>query len=165
MGDVVWLRTEGLVENTVNHPGLRNSLPPGSLDKTIQLWDLRTGLSSSCSRPHGGTVRCIAMDERVLVSGCADKSMRAWFPALSEDWDDGDLCFEEGRSPALFDLAAPHVSLPDHRGPVSSLCLTDSALYSGSWDCTVRTYSRHATDQLELSGEHTYSDCEWAVDN
>jgi WD40 repeat protein len=43
----------------------------------------------------------------------------------------------------LFDLSTPpDVNLVGHTGPVASLCLTDTTLFTGSWDYTVRLWSR-----------------------
>ncbi|MEW5306937.1 MAG: hypothetical protein WDW36_009365 [Sanguina aurantia] len=55
-----------------------NLLATGSLDRTVRLWDLQAGMPSSVSRPLGGTVRCLAMDSALLVSGCTDHSLRLW---------------------------------------------------------------------------------------
>jgi hypothetical protein len=46
----------------------------------------------------------------------------------------------------LFDLSLPGQHLRGHIGPVTSLCLTDSCLYSGSWDYTVRVWRRGSWD-------------------
>jgi WD40 repeat protein len=41
----------------------------GSLDRTIRLWDLTYGMPLSISRPHGGTVRAVALDHSLVASG------------------------------------------------------------------------------------------------
>lgn len=46
----------------------------------------------------------------------------------------------------LFDLSMPGQHLRGHIGPVTSLCLTDSCLYSGSWDYSVRVWRRGSWD-------------------
>jgi hypothetical protein len=46
----------------------------------------------------------------------------------------------------LFDLSMPAQHLRGHIGPVTSLCLTDSCLYSGSWDYSVRVWRRGSWD-------------------
>ena len=94
----------------------------------MRLWDLSSGRALSASRPAAGTVRCLALDDALLVSGCTDSSMWA-FHAGDEGADAGGWAWP------LFDLSRPHV-VGGHSGPVSSLCLTEAALYSGSWDCT-----------------------------
>jgi WD40 repeat protein len=43
----------------------------GSLDRTIRLWDLTYGMPLSISRPHGGTVRAVALDHTLIASGGA----------------------------------------------------------------------------------------------
>lgn len=47
---------------------------------------------------------------------------------------------------SLFDLSLPGQHLRGHIGPVTSLCLSDSCLYSGSWDYTVRCWRRGSWD-------------------
>jgi len=106
----------------------------------------------------------VAMDPRLIVSGCADKTLKAWVPASSSDYPD-HICTggaKETQSPPLFDLSESHIDLPAHGGPVSTLCLTDRALYSGSWDQSVRTFTRSddCPGALHLSSEHFFSDCE-----
>lgn len=46
----------------------------------------------------------------------------------------------------LFDLSLPGQYLRGHIGPVTSLCMTDSCLYSGSWDYSVRVWRRGTWD-------------------
>ncbi|GAX79892.1 hypothetical protein CEUSTIGMA_g7332.t1 [Chlamydomonas eustigma] len=124
----------------------------GSLDRTVRLWDLSAGVAISTSKPHGGTVRCVALDEDMAVSGCVDKTLRVWASNLSE----GDDACSTSRS---FDLSSPpSLSIKEHTGPISSICLSDQALYSGSWDCTVRCYSRHSSDFLHLGAVYQYND-------
>lgn len=53
----------------------------GSLDKTVRLWDLKAGMPLSVSKSHGGTVRCLAVDSTMLVSGSSDHSLRIWMAA------------------------------------------------------------------------------------
>lgn len=40
----------------------------GSADRTVRLWSLDTGMPLATSRLHSGTVRALALDERILVS-------------------------------------------------------------------------------------------------
>jgi hypothetical protein len=46
----------------------------GSLDRTIRLWDLTYGMPLSISRPHGGTVRAVALDHALVASGKQQQS-------------------------------------------------------------------------------------------
>lgn len=49
----------------------------GSLDRTIRLWDLTYGMPLSISRPHGGTVRAVALDNTLVASGRGSCKLRA----------------------------------------------------------------------------------------
>jgi WD40 repeat protein len=123
----------------------------------VRLWDLSAGVAISTSKAHGGTVRCVALDETMAVSGCADNDLRIWASTWGSCGGD-DTCSTSGG----FDLSSPTLSIKEHTGPISSLCLTDQALYSGSWDCTVRCFSRHSSDFLHLGAVYQYNDCESA---
>jgi hypothetical protein len=48
--------------------------------------------------------------------------------------------YEDGSR--LFDLASKERKLAGHIGPITSLSLTRAALYSGSWDTSVRVWQR-----------------------
>ncbi|KAJ9521149.1 hypothetical protein QJQ45_022853 [Haematococcus lacustris] len=175
-------------------------LATGSLDRTVRLWDLQAGRSLAVSQPHGGTVRCLALDSFALASGCSDHIVRVWSSCLtwpascasrrtlpqratscssysaeasacstdspvavtpsgvtSSDEDapgpyrpmqpPGDVDEADATMPGHqrlpFDVAsAPAHCLLGHQKEVSALCLTPEALYSGSWDNTVRVWSR-----------------------
>jgi WD40 repeat protein len=116
----------------------------------VRLWDLAAGVPVSVSRPHGGTVRAVALDDGALASGGSDHAVRLWDASASSAA--AAAAGEEGAfDPAdrggggggpLFDLSAPGRPLAGHIGPVTSLSLTRAALYSGSWDTTVRVWSR-----------------------
>lgn len=173
----------------------------------------------SISRPHGGIVRSVALDQYLVVSGSSDNVVRLWHarnatagaslldPAAVADTSallqdsaeglglaerlmemdgpaDSDAAIPQGLSAdgtaagaagissssswaqrggvpythgpysvvtgeadeSLFDLSLPAQHLRGHIGPVTSLCLTDSCLYSGSWDYTVRCWRRGSWD-------------------
>lgn len=202
----------------------------GSLDRTVRLWDLNYGMPLSISRPHGGTVRSVALDAQLVVSGSSDNVVRLWHarnsthgrsaldPAAAAEASallqdslsgaaaataagplglaeglqimemdgPGDADVDEELAAAiaaanaaavssssstgmgtrggipsthgpysvvtgdaddtLFDLSLPGQQLRGHIGPVTSLCLSDSCLYSGSWDYTVRCWRRGSWD-------------------
>ena len=134
------------------HPPKSPDRPAGSLDKTVRIWDLSNGLPTSVSKPHSGTVRAIAMDDGLLVTGSADNSMRAWQSSTPN------------HNQPIFDVSAPYFELPSHNGPVSTMSITNHALFSGSWDCSVRTFARGADDGygptgLKLTNVLQFSDC------
>ncbi|WIA30910.1 hypothetical protein OEZ86_000962 [Tetradesmus obliquus] len=214
----------------------------GSLDRTVRLWDLKYGMPLSISRPHGSTVRAVALDAQLVASGSSDNVVRLWHarnasegaslldPAaaaeaaalleggsalgLAEglmemdgpaDTDPNDRLAAALAAAAaaagaagvgsssssravgagvgvaswgvpathgpysvvtgeaddtLFDLSLPAQQLRGHIGPVTSLCLTESCLYSGSWDYTVRCYRRGSWDCISVL---KYQDWVWSV--
>ncbi|KAG2494376.1 hypothetical protein HYH03_007433 [Edaphochlamys debaryana] len=109
-----------------------NLLATASLDRTVRLWDLGSGLPLAASRPHGGTVRCLAADPSLIASGCSDALVRIWQPPSAH----------ESALP-LYDIAAKPYQLKGHTGPVSCLALDDGTVFSGSWDCTVRIWRQN----------------------
>lgn len=167
----------------------------GSLDRTVKLWDLSSGLPLCSSKPHKGTVRCLAMDADCLVSGGSDPTLRLWLAqrgaapppakrsggssragrlstlaAAGGDGDDDDDETEErgddgeeedgggvrrqqgsaglARRPRFDVSARPDFLLKGHTGPVTSMCLTESALFSGGWDYTVRVWRRRQREAV-----------------
>ncbi len=93
------------------------------------------------------------MSSTSLFAGCADYQIRYWKPSTHSDCDtlanmelSGDAAAAAaGVQQPLFDVdpqsGQEHV-LRGHIGPVSALSLTEDALYSGSWDYTVRTWKK-----------------------
>uniref|UniRef100_A0A383VA13 Uncharacterized protein n=1 Tax=Tetradesmus obliquus TaxID=3088 RepID=A0A383VA13_TETOB len=214
----------------------------GSLDRTVRLWDLKYGMPLSISRPHGSTVRAVALDAQLVASGSSDNVVRLWHarnasegaslldPAAAAEaaalleggsalglaeglmemdgpadtdpndrlaaalaaaaaaagaagvgsssssravgagvgvasWGvpatHGPYSFVTGEADdTLFDLSLPAQQLRGHIGPVTSLCLTESCLYSGSWDYTVRCYRRGSWDCISVL---KYQDWVWSV--
>lgn len=187
----------------------------GSLDRTVRLWDLKYGMPLSISRPHGGTVRSVALDQQLVASGSSDNVVRLWHarnstaggnlfdPAAVSDaagllQDSNDsvglavglmeldgpagasalanassngLLMQRGGVPfthgphsvvtgeadeSMFDLAMAAQQLRGHIGPVTSLCLTESCLYSGSWDYTVRCWRRGSWDCIRCDDLSSY---------
>ena len=57
-----------------------NTVLSGSEDKTVRLWDLRTGNCVRTMEGHTGIVRSVDMDGhcRIAVSGSEDKAIRLW---------------------------------------------------------------------------------------
>ena len=59
---------------------------------------------------------------------------------------------------AAFDLQAPK-KLTQHTGPVSSVALSAANIFSGSWDYSVRVWSRATLRQLALLSFPDWVDC------
>ena len=106
----------------------------------------------------------MALDDNLLITGSADSCMRVWLPKARDPSPDVDQI--AARDQHRFDVSAPYFDLPAHNGPISSLSLTDCALFSGSWDCSVRTFLRGSGESygpagLSLSNVLHFSDCEF----
>ncbi|KAK8514418.1 hypothetical protein V6N13_063309 [Hibiscus sabdariffa] len=102
-------------------------------DSVVRMWDMEEGLSIASSRPLGCTIRAVAADTKLLVAGGTDGFIHCWKVV-------------EGLK-HLFDLKGvdkqnTEFRLWEHEGPITSLALDLTRLYSGSWDMTVRVWNR-----------------------
>ncbi|GAB4813626.1 hypothetical protein N2152v2_000672 [Parachlorella kessleri] len=123
------------------HPA-SNLLFTGSLDRTVRAWDLLSGVQLAVSRPHNGTVRCLAADDSLLVSGSSDHHIRA-SPLGAAAGAAGETDWHSRAASGAKACLAQRTVLPGgHSGPVTALELTPDALFSGSWDYSVRVWSR-----------------------
>ncbi|XP_068731678.1 uncharacterized protein [Montipora capricornis] len=102
-------------------------LVTGSADRTIRVWDVRSGLSIHKLKGHKGGVRCLQFDNEKIVSGSWDMTVMVW-----------DVV-RFNRVKVLY----------GHSGCVSSLLFNDDILVTGSHDCTIRIWS---TDSWECEG-------------
>ncbi|KAI8826785.1 WD40-repeat-containing domain protein [Fimicolochytrium jonesii] len=50
----------------------------GSRDKTLKIWDTRSGHCKATLRGHTGSVLCLQYNENIIVSGSSDWSMIVW---------------------------------------------------------------------------------------
>lgn len=81
----------------------------GSSDRTVKIWDMQAGTPLASSRLHGNAVRCLAVDQSLLVSGSSDHKLRVWLGNTSK---------------AGFDLTDPiKLSRSGHTGPIAAVAL------------------------------------------
>mmetsp|Transcript_10553 Transcript_10553/g.30051 ORF Transcript_10553/g.30051 Transcript_10553/m.30051 type:complete len:628 (-) Transcript_10553:41-1924(-) len=133
-----------------------NLLATGSADRTVKLWDLSAGMCVATSLQHGGTVRSVAMDSRLLVSGSSDATIRCWRAWPGE---------QPGGRPFVVTAEQPMKLLGKgaHTGPVTGLELTEEHLYSCSWDMTARCWRRAEDGRLRSVSVWGYQDFAWDV--
>ncbi|KAL4428518.1 hypothetical protein ABPG75_002607 [Micractinium tetrahymenae] len=126
----------------------------GGVDRTLIAWDLSSGVKLAASRPHAGTVRCIAADDGLLASGSSDHRIRVWLASASAAAAGNRGASGGGSSRAAsalpFDPAGERAVLAGHAGPVSSVQLAPDVLISGSWDCTIRLWDRGSLECTQL---------------
>ncbi|KAF7815463.1 F-box/WD-40 repeat-containing protein [Senna tora] len=120
-------------------------------DSVVRMWDMEDGLSIASSRPLGCTIRAVAADRRLLIAGGTDGFIHCWRAV-------------EGL-PHLFELRGTQMQntefrLWGHEGPITSLALDLTRIYSGSWDMTVRLWDRHSLKCTKVLG---HSDWVWGL--
>lgn len=120
-------------------------------DQTVKMWNMEEGLLIASSRSLGCTIRAVAGDTKLLVAGGTDGFIQCWRAV-------------EG-FPHLFDIKGPQnqnteCRLWEHEGPITSLALDLTRIYSGSWDMTVRVWDRFSLKCVKVLG---HSDWVWAL--
>ncbi|KNE54809.1 hypothetical protein AMAG_00760 [Allomyces macrogynus ATCC 38327] len=132
-----------------------------SSDGSIRKWDTATGTCTATLTGHDTSVYALFLDDETLWSASADKSVKRW-PIMNDkiaaesslDHDDYVKTLVPIHSAVLatgcrdekiriFDMGSEALLkiLDGHFDEVSALCLIGSTLYSGSLDCTLRSWS------------------------
>uniref|UniRef100_A0A6N2L8Q2 F-box domain-containing protein n=1 Tax=Salix viminalis TaxID=40686 RepID=A0A6N2L8Q2_SALVM len=120
-------------------------------DMIVRMWDMEDGLFIASSRPLGCTIRAVAADMKLLVAGGTDGFIQGWRAV-------------EGLK-HLFDLKGSEVPntefrIWEHEGPITSLALDPTRIYSGSWDMTVRIWDRSS---LKCTNILRHGDWVWSL--
>lgn len=102
-------------------------------DSVVRMWDMEEGMLIASSQPLGCTIRAVAADTKLMVAGGTEGFIHLWRAV-------------EGL-PFLFDLRGcenrnTEFRIWEHGGPITSLALDLTKIYSGSWDMTVRIWDR-----------------------
>ncbi|XP_077998782.1 uncharacterized protein LOC144451749 [Glandiceps talaboti] len=104
----------------------------GSLDRTIRVWDIRSGRSIRKMYGHKGGIRCIQFDNERIVSGSWDMTLMVW-----------DI--------VKFNRLA---ILAGHKGSISDLKFNSKHLVSASHDRTVRVWCLQTYSCLNVLSGH-----------
>jgi WD40 repeat protein len=114
-----------------------NYIASGNNDKTVYLWEVKTGKEIRFFLGHASSVTSVAFsgDSKTLVSGSGDKTMRLWE-------------VNTGKEIRTF---------LGHTSGVTSVDLggDDQTLVSGSWDRTVRLWDVHTGKEILTFMGHT----------
>lgn len=129
-----------------------NLIFTGGRDSVVRMWNMEEGLLIDTSRPLGGTIRAIAADASLLVTGAGRTNayIQCWMAIEGNDH--------------LFHISGSGTDqtsdcrLWGHEGPVTSLALDSLRIYSGSWDMTVRVWDRA---QMECVQKLMHADWVW----
>uniref|UniRef100_M4CDR9 Uncharacterized protein n=2 Tax=Brassica campestris TaxID=3711 RepID=M4CDR9_BRACM len=97
------------------------------------MWGMEEGLSIAASKPLGCTIRAVAADTKLLVAGGTDGFIHCW-KAVDGLRDLFDL--------TGFQKEKTEFRLWEHEGPITSLALDMTSIFSGSWDMSVRIWDR-----------------------
>ncbi|GLT81875.1 hypothetical protein SLE2022_003040 [Rubroshorea leprosula] len=109
-------------------------------DSVVRMWDL-DGLSIASSKTLGCTIRAVAADTKLLVVGGTDGFIQCW-RAVEGLQHLFDLKGSENRNSEF--------RLWEHEGPITSLALDFTRIYSGSWDMTVRVWDRSSLKCVQV---------------
>ncbi|WZZ21878.1 hypothetical protein YC2023_123265 [Brassica napus] len=102
-------------------------------DCVVRMWGMEEGLSIAASKPLGCTIRAVAADTKLLVAGGTDGFIHCW-KAVDGLTDLFDL--------TGFQKEKTKFRLWEHEGPITSLALDMTSIFSGSWDMSVRIWDR-----------------------
>lgn len=114
-------------------------LASGSSDKTIKLWNLKTGAEICTLSGHSHPVRSVAIsqDGEMLASGSSDKTIKLWNPQTGEE-----LFTITGHADKVFSVAIS----PDGK-----------MLASGSFDSTIKLWSLENRQEIRTLTGHSGS--------
>ncbi|XP_032241718.1 probable E3 ubiquitin ligase complex SCF subunit sconB isoform X2 [Nematostella vectensis] len=116
----------------------RRRVVTGSSDRTIRMWDVRSGRSIRKMKGHKGGVRCLQFDNERIISGSWDMTIMVWH---------------------IVKFTRLHV-LYGHKGCVSCLRFDENTLVSGSHDSTIRVWDMRTWEcVLVLQGHEGAVSC------
>lgn len=114
-----------------------NIVASGSYDRTIRLWNAKTGQETNVLTGHTGSVTsvCFSPDGHTVASGSWDCTVRLWHTKTGDEIK----------------------KFQGHTDQVASVCfsLLGNMLASGSCDKTVRLWDTKTGEELNKMSEHT----------
>jgi len=105
----------------------------GSSDRSIRLWDIRSGRCFHTLFGHQGGVRCIRFDDKYIVSGSWDTTVMVW------------------------DVINFHLitTIVEHTDCISALEITHKHLITASHDTHICVFAKHTWTLLKRLLQHT----------
>ena len=115
----------------------------GHIDKTVKIWDFRTGERIHELRGHTSWIKCLEFDDRNIVTGSYDSYLREW----SRD-DYSCVAIFEGHGTDR----NGRMATGSPRGSVVCLHMDQNHIVSGSNDSTVRVWKRANVALMDGNG-------------
>ncbi|PKI82983.1 hypothetical protein MVES_002960 [Malassezia vespertilionis] len=109
-------------------------LVTGSYDRTVRIWNLKTGEALQTLVGHARGVRCLQFDDCKLITGSMDRTLKIW------NWRTGELLR----------------TLEGHTEGIVSLNFNDSVLASGGADSNIRIWNFHTGECFPLRGHRDW---------
>lgn len=111
----------------------KKRLVSAGLDRTVRLWDIRSGKSIHKFYGHKGGIRCLQFEQNILLTGSWDTTIIVW-----------DLRTFEKKT-----------VMAKHTDCVTCLHIGPEYILSGSYDMTVRVWFRQTFIQWKVIRGHT----------
>ena len=115
----------------------------GHIDKTVKVWDCRTGRQIDELRGHGSWIKCLDFDDDHIVTGSYDSELREWDRANHK-------CVGIFKGHGTNLNGRQHTGSP--RGSVVCLHMDRKYIVSGSNDNTVRVWQRVSCPSTDGNG-------------
>lgn len=106
----------------------------GSYDRTVRVWNVRTGQMLCTLTGHARGVRCLQFDDAKLITGSMDRTLKIW------NWRTGELLR----------------TLEGHTQGIVSLNYNDFILASGSADSSIRVWNFRTRECFSLQGHRDW---------
>lgn len=118
------------------------TLVSASLDDTVKVWDLSRGEQVGQLVDHKASVKCLQMEDNIVVTGSTDATLKLWdLSLLEEEQDDIDDDTYKQQPQQNDNYSGPLVDTFDaHLGEISALHFYRNTLVSGSSDKTIRQW-------------------------
>ncbi|KAG8066310.1 hypothetical protein GUJ93_ZPchr0004g40135 [Zizania palustris] len=129
-----------------------NLIFTGGNDSVIRMWDMEEGLLIDKSRPLCCTIRAIAADTKLLVTGGTNAFIHCWRAVEDNSYPFHISGNGTGQNSEF--------RLWGHEGPVTCLALDSLRIFSGSWDMTVRVWDR---SEMKCVQKFMHADWVWTV--
>ncbi|PCI26669.1 MAG: hypothetical protein COB67_09895, partial [SAR324 cluster bacterium] len=154
-------------------------LVSGSYDRTIKVWQLKTGELLHTLSGHQDRVLAVATNGRQIASGSYDGTVRIWDlqegkelkkydahqAAVSAVTFDGDLVISASHDGRIIFWDGKGTTLKAHQDAISSLVTSEKYLISGSRDGTIKVWDKKSLKLVKTLKRHEDSVTSLAIND